>query len=864
MPVSLRLAIRQWLARPLRPILCSLAIAAAVALIVGVGAGFDSLRATVMSISGQVLGRGDVHVRSSTRGVQNRMPAAMLAQIRAHPEVALASGRLQNQIALQKGADERVWFQAIGIDVEKDEALRPKTYVAGHAPRGADELVIDENVAQQIGVAQGDKVTVVGDAGKPRTATIVGILKKPQLEMLQKPTLLLPLAALIADTGMPAIEYSVIDIKLKGTADGAAQDAYAKSLGEQLGKSVTVTAAENRKNMLAKSSENIDFVIMILSLVSGICAALIISTTLSVGVQERLRQFGQLRCIGASRGQMIQFLAADALLLMLVGIVVGLAGGAIGSRILIQHLPQVFAECRLETKSILWAIFNGVFATAIGAAIPAWQVARITPMEAVRAAAKVAHRHGVWRAGAVGVVALALQALLWLIPDRDVRFWTYVFFGIPAIFAGYCLVGPAVLLGSQAVAARVLGTLLFVRPTLLRQAWSRTPWRSGAMIAALMIGVVIYTTVQQRSEGLLVAWDFPTRFPDLLLFNPFGMPQANGARLTEQLPGVTAATEMAVVPARLKRQFFGPGRVLPNNATRFVGIDPDTFSSMVEMEFLQGNAAKAMERLKLGHAVLISQEFNVARGVSLGDKLPFVTASGENVDFEVAGVVRSSGMEMAQSYFDARGAFADESISAVVGTLADAQACFGARGVNMILLSVRRDGRTSVDMIEQIRPKVRGLGWQAASVIEMKEKVSGTIRRIVDALSAIAVAAMVVASLGVANMVIASVQARKYEFGILRAIGTGRGQLVRMILAEVTLVSIVAAVLGSLAGLHLTFMSTRVDRLMVGFTTPFVIWWPGLAIGLAITITLGWLSALVPAVRTAFRAQRSLLAAGRG
>ena len=71
-PIAIRLAVRQWLARPLRPVLCSLAISAAVALIVCVGAGMDSLQYSLRTAVGQMLGVADVHVRHAQRqsGVQ--------------------------------------------------------------------------------------------------------------------------------------------------------------------------------------------------------------------------------------------------------------------------------------------------------------------------------------------------------------------------------------------------------------------------------------------------------------------------------------------------------------------------------------------------------------------------------------------------------------------------------------------------------------------------------------------------------------------------------------------------------------------------------------------------------------------------
>jgi putative ABC transport system permease protein len=436
------------------------------------------------------------------------------------------------------------------------------------------------------------------------------------------------------------------------------------------------------------------------------------------------------------------------------------------------------------------------------------------------------------------------------------------------------------------------------------------------MISALMIGVVMYASVRQRSEGLLASWDFPKVFPDVILVSGRGAPLEEIMKL-KNVDGVTAVTGIGVASVPIEKRIFGSGRVVNSGNTRFAAVDVPTFRNMVEMEFLQGDPKTAMDRLQKGDAILVSQEFHNARGINLGDTLPLKTHDG-TVNFEVAGVVKSSGIEMMQNFFDVGGNFREEAVSSVVGTLDDGKKYFGIGGVNVALVNMNLNGRTASKAMEEIRDKANGQGalkssfsgwglppasepatqnaaatapatapdeesswgiiaatfgqafnWQATSVVEMKQFVGDFVHRMVSALSTIAIAAMCVASLGVANMVIASMQARSYEFGILRAVGIGRGQLLRMVLAEVTLVSLVAGALGSLAGLHFTFMGTSVDRLLIGYTTPFanLDMLPRMImhviVGISVTVLLGWLAALVPAMRTAFRPQRELLAEGR-
>jgi putative ABC transport system permease protein len=145
--------------------------------------------------------------------------------------------------------------------------------------------------------------------------------------------------------------------------------------------------------------------------------------------------------------------------------------------------------------------------------------------------------------------------------------------------------------------------------------------------------------------------------------------------------------------------------------------------------------------------------------------------------------------------------------------------------------------------------------------------------RIINGFSIIGIGALCVASLGVANMVIASVHARRYELGVLRAIGAGRWQLVRLVLAEVTLIGFIAGILGAAAGLSFAFMATQVDRVLIGFATSFMdsdltaaVAYASLLVVAAVVITtlFAWAASLGPALRGVTAAQRSILAEGRG
>jgi len=246
----------------------------------------------------------------------------------------------------------------------------------------------------------------------------------------------------------------------------------------------------------------------------------------------------------------------------------------------------------------------------------------------------------------------------------------------------------------------------------------------------------------------------------------------------------------------------------------------------------------------------------------VGDTLGFKAADGGTAEFIIAGVVSSTGMDMARTYFDMNNSVNDMALTSVMGSVADGQKYFNAQGSKMILANLK----PGVDpaMVEKvIRPRLTALGFESVSSVGMKQDITEMIQRVVGALSLIALSVLIIASFGVANMVIASTHARRFEFGVLRAIGAGRSQLVRMVLGEITIVALAAGILGSCAGLHYVFMASRIDRAMVGLVSPFVIVAGPILMSIGITLLLGWLAAIGPAIKSALSAQQTLLATGR-
>jgi putative ABC transport system permease protein len=138
----------------------------------------------------------------------------------------------------------------------------------------------------------------------------------------------------------------------------------------------------------------------------------------------------------------------------------------------------------------------------------------------------------------------------------------------------------------------------------------------------------------------------------------------------------------------------------------------------------------------------------------------------------------------------------------------------------------------------------------AGSGRQIKHEIMGFVRNAMLVSSVVALFAMFVACFGVANLIVAGVQARQFEFGVLRAVGAPRGLLTRLVIAEAVVVALAACVLGTLFGIQGAFGGARLNELLWGINispTPPLI-----------PILAGWALVLLMCVLAAFPAARSL------
>jgi putative ABC transport system permease protein len=114
----------------------------------------------------------------------------------------------------------------------------------------------------------------------------------------------------------------------------------------------------------------------------GILNAMLMSVT------ERFREIGTMKCLGALDGFIIKLFLIESLFQgvigTLLGVTVGLALSLLSATITFGHFAWLNVPLGRTAAGVGWCIVVGVVLTVGGAVYPAWQAARMQPIEAMR------------------------------------------------------------------------------------------------------------------------------------------------------------------------------------------------------------------------------------------------------------------------------------------------------------------------------------------------------------------------------------------------------------------------------------------------------------------------------------------------
>ncbi len=663
-----------------------------------------------------------------------------------------------------------------------------------------------EQLEKRFGISRDALTDALSMFRSVTTLQVVGIARPPPLG--GAPQAYMGLDTFYSITGRPGV-VDEVEIFL---GDGHDPEATAERHRDEIPESLILQTTEKVTSGLEKNlaSTNIGFILA--SILAMLSAGFIIMTGLTTGIAEQKRALAVIRCIGGTKLQLAQSQLLTGLLVGGIGAGIGVPLGVLFARIMVGiYHEQLPTGLRVPGTMLALGAVGTVGAGLLGAAYPAWVVSRLSPLRALTDRATPTPPGQIAVVLGVALAALTTQLLIvGLARTSDTLFWGYATIGLPAMFVGYFLLGVPVTLLIVRLTADAISAALRLPPGVLGRTVAATPYRHGFTAGAMMAGLALMIAIWTNGGAVLRDWLARIEFPDAFV-NGFRLPVEAQQRL-ESLPFVNSTCAITIYPVQTGA--FGVSGLARYN-TSFIAFEPDEFFGMTHIEFVQGDEQTALRRLNEGGAVIVGREFNTAQGLGVGDTFR-CTAKGKDYGFEIVGVVTSPGLELASKFFNIGEEYIDQSIHAVFGSRTDMINKFGNDNIQLIQIDLDDDIDESTAMRE-IRSALYGFGiLDAGSGKHIKHEIETFIGGSLIVFSAVAVASMLVACLGVANLIVAGIESRRFEFGVLRAVGAQRGLLTRLVLGEAVIIALTACVLGTMMGVQGAWAGQKIYRLLVG------------------------------------------------
>lgn len=784
----------------LRLALTALAIVLGVAFVAGTYVFTDTLNATFSTLFNQATKGIDVAVRTqasytTSQGATVRapMPAALRDQVARVDGVQVADGSVANyaQFVGKNGKPVTTGgAPTIGMSVSEYPQLREAgTLRAGQLPSGASQVAVDARTASDQGFRVGDRVQILFQ-GAPGTFTVSGILGFGEADNLAGATIAffdLPTAQRLMDrVGV----YDEIDVV---AAPGVSATALRDRIQAQIGPTYEVLTgqqlAEDAVKTIGAFTKFINYALLAFAAVSLFVGSFIIVNTFAIILAQRTREIALLRCLGASRAQVLRSVLGESLIVALIASAVGFGLGVLFAVILKAVFTAIgfsmpTTGLQIQARTMLVALLVGVAVTIGASLIPALKATRVAPVEALRddTATESAHATG-WRVaiGALLVAAgigLLMTGLFTSVGSR----LTDVSTGTVLVFLGAGTLSPLI----ARPLARALGWPLARwagQPgRLARQNAGRNPRRTASTAAALMIGLglVGFVTIFASSVKVSVSSVLDRSVnADYVLTgagssSPGFSPQVV-ARLSQQ-PEIDSATGLRAGVFKL------------DGATQqLYAIDPVAFTRTVRTDALSGRLSDLV-----GGGVAVREDVATAHHWSVGDSVA--------MQFPVGGTQSER----------IKAIYADNHLNGpYLLPLSEFQRHYPDQFDLLALVKAKpsvtaAQSRAAVERVTNDFPSV-----QVRDQAEYRQQQADQVNQLLTLFYALLVLAVVIAFLGIVNTLALSVLERVREIGLLRALGMTRRQLRAMIRWEAVIIALLGAVLGLVIGIFFGWVLVR-------------------------------------------------------
>ncbi|KUN97924.1 ABC transporter permease [Streptomyces caeruleatus] len=765
------------------------------------------------------------------------LPASTVEQVAAVDGVKQAEGAVASMSVTVVNSENENMGSSTGAPTiagnwTKND-LKAMEITSGHAPRGPTEVMVDADTADKHDLKLGDELRTIAATGDIR-ARIVGIASWKVTN---------PGAAVVyfdtetAQRGLLGATGRFTQVAVTAAA-GVSDTQLKQDIAQSLNGSYKIqTAKENADDNRKDVGEFMDIIKYAMLGFAGIAflvGIFLIINTFSMLVAQRTREIGLMRAIGSSRRQVNRSVLVEALLLGVVGSVLGVGAGvgiAVGLMKLMSMAGMNLSTDDLTVKVTTPAIglILGVVVTVLAAYLPARRAGKVSPMAALRDAGTPADIKAGRLRGLIGLVltgagTFALFAAA--TADKASDGALMLGGGVVLTLIGFVVIGPllagAVVRVISAVLLRAFGPV----GRMAERNALRNPRRTGATGAALMIGLALVACLSVVGSSMVASATGEldkSVGADFIVMRGQQSIVADAEQAMRQTPGLEHVSRSKQVDATLTS---------PDGKTDDTGLtaaDP-TYAEDLRRATTEGTLSAAYGK----DAMSVGSDYAKKHGVHVGDTVSVAFKGGETAKLKVTAITDDD------TAFDQGARYI---------SIATLERYLPADRIPQsdMLLAKAKDGQEEAAYAALKKSLHDYPQYPVRDQTDYKQELKDQMGQLLNMIYGLLALAIIVAVLGVVNTLALSVVERTREIGLMRAIGLSRRQLRRMIRLESVVIALFGALLG--LGLGMGWGATAQKLLALEGLNVLDIPWPTIIGVFIASAFVGLFAALVPAFR---------------